>query len=364
MTEMRKNGQNSEGRKKVKRYIEKLLCFLAVVYVIGMFGVTGWKLVGDVFSIGEEDKTVAMEVTEEDTVKTVTDKLEKAGLIRYKWLFGAFADFYKADEKIDVGVYDLNTNMNYRELVTGMHDFLSDSMEVVTVTIPEGLTVERTIALLAENGVNTEDSLLTAAKTADFDYEYIDNESEDITRLEGFLFPDTYEFYKNDEPENILGKMISNFDLKLDKNLLAQATARGYSVRELVTIASLIEEETDGTDHKTIASVIYNRLEGPGDKGGTNGLLQIDASLLYIQPEHSEVITQAMLETDSPYNLYKNAGLPPTPIANPGLQALEAALSPETTEYYYYALGADGKHHFFATYEEHSGFVNSEQYGG
>ena len=217
---------------------------------------------------------------------------------------------------------------------------------------------------MAEKGVNTEENLLEAAKTANFDYEYIDNSSEDISRLEGFLFPDTYDFYLNEKPTNALNRLIKNFDSKLDDDLLALAQARGYDLKKIITIASLIEKETDGTDQAKIASVIYNRLEGPGDKGGTYGLLQIDASLLYALPDHEGAITNADKQTDSKYNLYKYAGLPPTPIANPGLASIEAALEPAETNYYYYALGKDGKHHFSATLQEHNAFLNSSDYVG
>ena len=145
---------------------------------------------------------------------------------------------------------------------------------------------------------------------------------------------------------------------------MAAAQAKGYDLKKIVTIASLIEKETDGTDQGKIASVIYNRLEGPGDKGGTYGLLQIDAALLYALPGHTGAITNEDKAVDSPYNLYKNAGLPPTPIANPGLKAIQAALEPEATDYYYYALGKDKLHHYSTTLQEHNNFLNSGDYIG
>ena len=92
--------------------------------------------------------------------------------------------------------------------------------------------------------------------------------------------------------------------------------------------------------------------------------MQIDASLLYALPDHTGPITSADMQTDSPYNLYQNAGLPPTPISNPGLASIDAALNPNSTDYYYYALGTDGKHHFSTTLAEHNAFVNSSEYGG
>ena len=224
--------------------------------------------------------------------------------------------------------------------------------------------MEQTIALLAKNGVNTEEALTEAAKTATFDYSYIDNSSEDISRLEGYLFPETYDFYINEKPANALGRLIKNFNSKLDDDLLDKAEERGYDLKDIITIASLIEKETDGTDQTKIASVIYNRLEGPGDKQGTYGMLQIDASLLYALPDHEGSITEADKQTDSPYNLYKYAGLPPTPIANPGLASIQAALEPDNTDYYYYALGKDGVHHFFTNYADHLAFVKSSDYAG
>ena len=234
------------------------------------------------------------------------------------------------------------------------------SAETVTVTIPEGYTVRQTIALLAEKGVNTEEALTEAAQTGDFDYDFIDNDSEDLSRLEGFLFPDTYEFYVGHNAEDALDRLLAQLRQPAwTRSGMAQVEESGYSLQEIITIASLIEEETDGTDQANIASVIYNRLEGSGNKQGTYGLLQIDASLLYALPDHDGAITSADMQTDSPYNLYQNAGLPPTPISNPGLASIDAALNPNSTDYYYYALGTDGKHHFSTTLAEHNAFVNS-----
>ncbi|MCI6991716.1 MAG: endolytic transglycosylase MltG, partial [Clostridiales bacterium] len=131
----------------------------------------------------------------------------------------------------------------------------------------------------------------------------------------------------------------------------------GYSINEILTIASMIEKETDGTDRAKIASVIYNRLNNPG--GGTNGYLQIDATIQYVLPE-GEIVSEEDYQTvDSPYNTYLNKGLPPGPIANPGMESIMAALNPESTNYYYYALGDDDLHHFFSTYSEHQAFLNS-----
>ena len=352
-------------RKRKKRRFNILVYLLFVLVTSAILAGVGWLLINDLCAFNKEDITATIEVTADDTVSTIADKLEDAGLIQYKWFFKLFASVADAKDKIGTGTYELNTDMDYRALIVGMHNSSGNlNSDTVRITIPEGYTVSQIIHLMAEKGVNTEENLLEAAKTASFSYEYINNNSEDISRLEGYLFPDTYDFYLNEKPANAINRLIKNFDSKLDDDLLARAEARGYDLKKIITIASLIEKETDGTDQAKIASVIYNRLEGSGDKGGTYGLLQIDAALLYALPDHEGPITNADKQTDSKYNLYKYAGLPPTPIANPGLAAIEAALEPDTTDYYYYALGKDGKHHFSKTLQEHNEFLNSGNYAG
>ena len=352
-------------RRRKKRHFNVVTYILFVLVTSAILAGVGWLLINDLCAFNKEDITATIEVTADDTIGSIADKLHDAGLIEYKWFFRLFATVADAKDKIGTGTYELSTEMDYRALIVGMHNSSGNlNSDTVRVTIPEGYTVSQIIKLLAENGVNTEENLLEAAKTANFDYDYIDNNSEDISRLEGYLFPDTYDFYLNEKASSALNRLIKNFNSKLDEEKLAQAEARGYDLQDIITIASLIEKETDGTDQANIASVIYNRLEGPGDKGGTYGMLQIDASLLYALPDHTGPITNEDKQVDSKYNLYKYAGLPPTPIANPGLASIEAALDPADTNYFYYALGKDGKHHFSSTLAEHNAFLNSGDYAG
>ena len=186
------------------------------------------------------------------------------------------------------------------------------------------------------------------------DYAFLDSDLlGDVRRVEGYLYPDTYQFYVGRSAVAALDSMLSNFNSRVYSNgeltpLFEEAAARGYDFSDIITIASLIEEETDGTDRDKIASVIYNRLERPGETGG---LLQIDAALVYAA---GRAITQEDYTTlDSPYNLYQHTGLPPTAISNPGMSSITAALQPAETDYYYYVLGADGKHVFSETLSEH-----------
>ena len=361
----RSQQHGTQRRRRGRRRFPVVRYALFVVVVSAILAGIGWLLLNDLCSFNKPEATATIEITSDDTMGTIANKLEDAGLIEYKWFFRLFAAISDAKDKIGIGTYELNSNMDYRALIISMRNGSGNLNDgTVKVTIPEGYTVSKTIELLASKGVNTEEKLLEAAKTADFDYDFIDNSSEDLSRLEGYLFPDTYEFYLNEDPTSALSRLLDNFKSKMSDDVLKEVNSSGYSLSEIITIASLIEKETDGSDQANIASVIYNRLEGSGDKGGTYGLLQIDASLLYALPDHEGPITSEDMKVDSKYNLYKYEGLPPTPIANPGMASIEAALNPASTNYYYYALGKDGKHHFFATLSEHNAFVNSSEYGG
>lgn len=352
-------------RRRTTRILGIVLYIPVILIISALLASFGWKLMSDLCAFNKELITTTVEISREDDIDSVATKLEEAGLIEYPWFFKLFGKFANAEENIGIGTYELNTDMDYRALIVGMRSASGGNMnaETVDVTIPEGYTVMQTIQLLAKNGVNTEEALLEAAQTANFKYDFIDNDSEDISRLEGYLFPDTYQFYVGHNAKDALGKLISNFNNKVStlEEDLAAAKARGYDLDEIVIIASLIEKETDGTDHGKIASVIYNRLENVGE---TAHLLQIDAALLYGLPDHEGALTNDDKAIDTPYNLYMHQYLPPTAIANPGLDSLKAAVSPEETNYYFYALGKSGTHKFSETLAEHNNFLNSGEYGG
>ena len=212
-------------------------------------------------------------------METVADKLEAAGLIEYKWFFRLFGNFAHAEENIGVGVHELTTDMDYRALIVGMRSSSGGNMnaETVQVTIPEGYTVAQPIALLAEKGVNTEEKLLDAAQNYAFEYDFIDNKSKDISRLEGYLFPDTYEFYLADDAENVINKFLRNFNNRMDDTMMAKVSMSGYSLHEILAVASIIQEEAAAVEENDlIASVIYNRLDSESLR-----LLQMDSTVFY-----------------------------------------------------------------------------------
>lgn len=337
--------------------IAATLVWLALILAIGVTaGRMLWVCAADVLAFGREDKPVTITIYESDSMESIVDKLYDAGLIRYKSLFNLYASISDAQEDIQPGIYDLNTRYDYHALVNFMSP--RSSREVVQLTIPEGYTCRQIFKLLEENRICTARDIAAYAATGELEpywfLEQVERGSEYC--LEGFLFPDTYQFYKNSSPKEALEKMLDNFDYRFSEEMRAQldtlnanVTGGNYGVREVTIVASLIEKESAApAESPAIAGVIYNRLFRWGD---TPAYLNIDASLVYAQGGDNSTIDTSI---DSPYNTYTHTGLTPTPIANPGLASLKAALDPEMHEYYYYVLNpSTGMHQFSKTYEEH-----------
>ncbi len=334
---------------------------LYVIFVIGvsvLLACVGWIAANDVLALNKESHAATITISATDSYDDVVDKLKENGLIEYKALFKLFSAVTHGEEKIaSSGTFTLNTDMDYRALISGI-SANSATRAKVSVTIPEGYTVDQIFQLLEEKGVATVEDLQKTAAEYDYKFSFLQNVIPlgDYRRLEGYLYPDTYEFYTNHDPVYAINKMLVRFDALFTDDMRTQAANKGYTIRELLTIASLIEKETDGSDRARIASVIYNRLNNPN--AGTVGFLQIDATLAYINGGH--VPTEADKQIDSPYNTYMHKGLPPAPIANPGMASINAAMNPAKESYFYYALGDDNKHHYFSSYSQLQNFLNSQ----
>ena len=360
-TPRREHSAGSGGRpRKKKRRSAGRTAALVLLYVAAVIGVSillaciGWTAAGDVLALNKPEKTITFTITEHEDFNSVTDRLKDEGMIEYKFLFKLFASITHKKDEIIAGSYTLNTDMDYRALLAGMSANSSNRSEV-TVTIPEGYNTDQIFALLEEKGVSTVEKLREAAASHDYAFSFLqDIPLGDYHRLEGYLMPATYDFYINHDPIFAINKLLVHFDSQVKDDFREKVAAGDFTLREILTIASLIERETTGEDRTDIAAVIYNRLNNPG--AGTQGYLQIDATLVYINGGKEP--TEADKSIDSPYNTYKYPGLPPTPIANPGIIA---ALNPADSKDFYYALGDDDTHHFFKTYDQLQKFINSQE---
>ncbi len=285
-----------------------------------------------------------------DTATAIGRNLKEAGVVAS---VDAFIDAARGEPKasaIQVGTYPLKEKMSAQ----GALDILIEPSNIMktTVTIPEGLRVADIVDVLAEKtefGAGAWEKALTKDIGLP---EYAEGNPE------GYLFPATYEIAPQDKPVDVLAKMVARWQVAADEaNLEERAAALGKTPGELMIIASLIEAEGRGDDMPKISRVIFNRLDGEGDKGGTYGLLQIDATVNYALDRTGIIaVSTADIEeaASSPYSTYEHAGLPPTPIEAPGDAAIMAAANPAEGPWYYYVTVdlATGETKFTESYDE------------
>lgn len=324
-------------------YLITILLISVVLSLIAIF------VANDVFALVKDDKDVILEVSENTKISKLSSELDKEGVVNYGLIFKIFLLVTDKDGDVLAGSYKLSPSMDYAQIARSLRN--SDTQDTVTVTIPEGYTIAQIKETLIENEVCSEEELDEALNNYPFKHEFLEDKLPPSDNwLEGYLFPDTYTFYKNgDAVKDVINKMLNNFDNRFDENIINGAEELGISIEEAVIIASLIEREAKvAEEFSMISGVIHNRLNS-----SSFPYLEIDASLLYGLGRTSGELTKKDLETDTPYNTYLHKGLPPTPICNPGYNALYAATHPDEHDYYFYVAMPDGSHLFASTNSKH-----------
>ncbi len=308
-------------------------------------------------------ETVTVTIPSGSGTRNVSSVLYHAGLIRNSLAFMQRAKQLDYAGKFKAGEYTLNTGMSVDELMAAIVEGPKKGEEV-QFTIIEGKTVRETLESLAEQGIDTIENLEKEAEFGKFDYWFLEDAPEGLNRLEGFLMPDTYRTYKDEGAHGALNVMLKQFNKIFSAEFQEKARTMGYTTREMVTIASLIEAEAGCEDDRPlIASVIYNRI-AQGMK------LQIDATIYYCFEINGTPLGRALLNTDYtatggaydlPYNTYRYKGLPAGPICSPRKTSVIAALNPADTDYIFYVLSTkgDGSHVFAVTYAEHEKNVDA-----
>lgn len=274
-------------------------------------------------------------------ISTIANRLEKDGLIKSAT---AFKIYLKLTGQIIVqpGTYELSARQNLPAIANRI---ASGNTANVSLTIPEGYTVAQIADQIAQKNIGSKEDFLKVANDFPPDYDFLQSRPEGKKSLEGFLFPDTYRLIKGD-PTLSIRQMLDNFGSKYRAEI--QPKLNGKELYDVLIIASLIEREAQkAEDRPLIAGVIYNRL-----RAGVK--LDIDATVRFIINNWKDPLTKADLTVDSPYNTRRYIGLPPGPICNPGLAAIEAALNPTEHKYYYYLTDPEGVTHYAKTLEEHN----------
>ena len=370
----------AEEREPRERYrmpgFLRVFTYAAIVFLVGfVLSLFVWKAAADVFAFSKPDREVSITISDGDTMSDVIDSLYENDLIVYKGLFRLYCNLTHAETKISTGTYTLNNLFDYHALVNGLRSD-SGSRDVVRVMVPEGYTCRQIFELLATNNVCSVEELENTAASYPFEYSFLENlPYGDRYRLEGYLYPDTYDFYIDDTPERVLKKFLTNFNSKfseslredidaLNDTLRERMLAGGFSEEEIAAarmdinsvtvVASIIEKESASvSESSSISAVIYNRLSSK-----VYPLLQMDSTLRYYLNKYSEELTEQDRSLDSSYNTDRHVGLPEGAICNPTVDSIRAALYPRDAQYLFYTLNESGTlHHFSDTYLENLAYI-------
>lgn len=353
-----------EGGNTVVSIVKAVVYMIFVVVVAVFLSIAIIKVGNDVFAFVKNDVSVDVHIPEYATLDDITDILYENEVIQYPSIFKLYATLKKDTDGFLAGDYVVSPNMNYDDLRDAFKP--QPKVGISEITIPEGYTTDEIIDLMVSYGIGTREGYIDAIQNYDFDYWFLeeledDGVSEDrIYRLDGYLFPDTYQFYNSSSEVTVLNKLLKRFGQIFKNEYKIQAEAMGYTVDEIITLASMIEKEA-GTPSEffKVSSVFHNRL----NNWGASPKLESDATIVYaIQHETGERPQLTNTSYETPYNTYTNAGLPPGPIANPSASAILAALSPAETNYYYFV--SDGSITYFSeTKEQHQQYINAIKEG-
>lgn len=340
--------------------MKKLVAFLTVI-VIGVGGYFGFD-----YYIANAEKPVNVKNNSEITVDipegSSTDKiatvLSEKNLIKDKNVFKYSAKRKGMDSKFKAGSYKLRQNMNMNEISSSITKG-AIKLGDYGFTVPEGYEIRQIADILSKDSIVNRERFLELTSNADnFKEKYAFLASVPAGKgLEGYLYPDTYRIDKTSEnrEELIIEMMLDNFEKHYTEELNAKAAALGLDTNQAITLASIVEREAQAENERSLVSAVFhNRIkEGMG--------LQSCATVQYILEERKPVLSYEDTKIDSPYNTYIHPGLPPAPIASPGIESLIAALNPEDVDYMYFVAKGDGSHAFSTTYEEHLNAQNNDQ---
>ncbi|MCX6813827.1 MAG: endolytic transglycosylase MltG [Candidatus Azambacteria bacterium] len=319
-----------------KKIIYIILIFLFIILVSLI--IFWWQIRTPFSSAGEIQ---IFKVEKGDSAKVIAENLKNAGLINNPFLFRLYVFLALNQYSLKSGEYEFSSKMSIRDM--GDTLVLGGTNEII-ITIPEGFNLKQVEDRLVGAGLAKRDELMNYKFSKDVPPILADKPKS--ASLEGYLFPDTYRFFKDAALFDIVSKIINNLNDKLNPDLKIAIKNSSHSTYEILNMASLIEKEIPkDSDRPIVAGILWKRL-----KAGVP--LQVDATLVYITGRNE--IHEADKKINSPYNTYLYRGLPKGPIANPGLSAIKAAIFPETSPYWYYLSAKDGTTIFSKTLEEHN----------
>ncbi|MBQ4118184.1 MAG: endolytic transglycosylase MltG [Oscillospiraceae bacterium] len=348
-------------RKKEKRLNTAYNWLLTVVWVSAVLAVSVFiasfalSSINDLVGFSKESREIEITIPEGYTLEQTAELLKEKGVIDEPFTFEVYARIKDMDQRLDSGTFVLNSNLGYDQIFQVLKR-KETAKNVVSITFYEGMKLSDIAKRLAENGVCDYDEFMLAADTEVFEYEFesmMGTNEYIYYKWEGYLFPDTYEFFMNSTPRSVMVKFIDNFNNKMS-GYYDRMKEMGMSLDEVITLASVIQSEAAYRDDmEKVSSAFHNRLA----KGSGLPYLQSDVTWFYYESEilpnvEDEALSDAYLSAYYTYPDYR-VGLPVGPICNPGLNAIEAALYPADTNYYYFVTDKEGKFYYGSTQAEH-----------
>ena len=328
------------------RVLRKIIFTVLLAGIIGILGILAFVKLNQPF--GPSTPVHIVDIPPGTAFTHVSRLLHQKGLLGPEWFFQALARVQQVDRKIIPGEYELHAGMRPTVLLAKL---VNGEVYQHSVTIPEGYNVVQIADILNQKGLADKREILRLNR----DPAFMRSVNIKAATLEGYLFPDTYRIARYTPPEFIVRTFVSRFHEMVTPELQAQAKAMGMTLQEVLTLASVIEKETGlATERSLVSGVFHNRLR-------KNIPLQSDPTVIYALEYFDENIRKADLSVNSPYNTYKVRGLPPGPIANPGLASIQAALYPTPSDFVYFVSRNDGSHKFSATLAEHNKAVDKYQ---
>ncbi len=338
-----------------RRRFQGVRTLLYYVVILGLsLGLSAYIITAacDVFALNKQDVFIDVEISQDATLDEIADTLEEQGVIYKSGLFKVYTKFKKLDDSLQYGIYHLNAKMTYDQILSRLVRVGTEDT-IVKLTFWEGMTINSIADMLQDANVCSAKEFRTYLSTADLNYSFLDGVPKDEKRfykLEGYIFPDTYEFYEGEAVESVAAKFLNNFSKRVPSEYRDLAKQRGMTLDQVITLASLVQSEASlPANMPMVASVFENRLREPG----TYPNLQSDVTIHYVEREikpYIDIADQAMFDA---YNTYVCEGLPVGPVCNPGLAAIKAVLNPAETNYYYFVTDVNDQYYFATTYEEH-----------
>jgi UPF0755 protein len=329
----------------MKNSIRKKKHYITLLIIAAAFTFLGLLINYSASSIDEKNSTVIVDIPTGSSFLRITEILNEAGMVKNRIFFYSLALAKRALQSIRAGEYEFNTSMTPYAVIDKL---LRGEIKTYRVTIPEDFSVKEVAARLLEYKLIDEKTFFKLAE----DKKFLASVGIKADSIEGYLFPETYFFDRSMSTRQIMIIMVNQFWKKVNPEMLKRAQEMGFSIQEFITLASIIGKESGNQAEKpSISAVFHNRLKRKMP-------LQSDPTAVYDLEDFNGAVLRSHLKRKSPYNTYVISGLPPGPIANPGLDSLKAALYPAPVNYLYFVAKRDGSHFFSSSLEMHNNATN------